>query len=135
VRAQDLDALAASHRNFLYVRVANTGNMRLAAARVRLYELEPAAAPAPVPRGDPFGTAIHELAPGESAVLAPGESVILEVPYDLGARDSGSRIFVLALADDESATLDAPDTLPGLEGWHTFALHQPAVALREFVVA
>jgi photosystem II stability/assembly factor-like uncharacterized protein len=124
--AQDVDALTAGQRNYLYVRVANTGNVRLAPARLRLFELA-LAPPAPVARGNAFGTVTQALAPGDSAIL--------EVPFDLGARDSGSRIFVLAVADLDSAPLDQPDTFPTLDGWHTFALQQPAVALRELVVA
>jgi hypothetical protein len=124
--AHDADRLVAGRENFLYVRVANVGTVRVAPARVRVFELTVTATP--VARGDaPLGSGNPELAPGESAMV--------EVSFDLDARPSGSRVVVLALADLEDASLDPPSSLPTLEDWHRFSLEHPQAAIRELVVA
>jgi hypothetical protein len=124
--AHDADRLTAGQQNFLYVRVANVGNVRVEPARVRLFELTVTGAP--VARSDPeLGSADQPLAPGESAVV--------EVPFDVDGRPSGSRVFVLAVADLATEALDPPADLPSLEDWHRFSLQHPAAAIRELVIA
>jgi hypothetical protein len=124
--AHDADRLVAGRENFLYVRVANIGTVRVAPARVRVFEL--AVTASPVARGDaPLGSDDSELAPGGSAIA--------EVRFDLDARPSGSRVFVLAVADLEDAPLDPPPSLPSLGDWHRFSLEHPQAAIRELVVA
>ena len=97
-------------------------------ARVRLFELTVPAAPGAVTRSEPaFGSVDQPLAPGESAIV--------EVPFDLDARPSGSRVFILAVADLAAAALDPPASLPSLDEWHRFCLEHPSAAIRELVVA
>jgi hypothetical protein len=124
--AHDLDRLAPSHGNLIYVKVSNTGTVRLDAARVRLYELAVTTTPV-TGGGAPFGTV--------TAALAPEASAILEVPFGLDARPSGSRVFVLAIADTADAPLDPPPTFPSLDEAHGFCRDNAGAAIRELVVA
>jgi hypothetical protein len=126
IAAHDADRLVAGQENFLYVRVANVGTVRVAPARVRVFELTVTATT--VGRSDaPLGSDNPELAPGESAIV--------EVRFDLDARPSGSRVFVLAVADLEGTPVDPPPSLPSLGDWHRFSLEHPQAAIRELVVA
>jgi hypothetical protein len=124
--AHDDDRLVASQPNFLYVRVANAGTVRAEPARVRLFELSVGAPPSR--RSEPaLGSATQPLAPGESGVV--------EVQFDPGAREHGSRVFVLVVADLAATPADPPPDLPTFEAWHAYTLAHPSTAIRELVVA
>ena len=56
------------------------------------------------------------------------------MPFDLDARPSGSRVFILAVADLAATPLDPPASLATLDDWHAFCLQHPAAAIRELVV-
>jgi photosystem II stability/assembly factor-like uncharacterized protein len=122
--AQDLDALAPGKRNFLYVRVANVGTLRGNPARVRIFEIGGAA---------PFPVSLQADSSATQA-LGAGQSAVLEVPFELDARPSGSRVFVLAVADTPAEALEPPDAFDSLENAHRFCLDEGAAALRELVV-
>jgi hypothetical protein len=123
--AQDRDALTGGQQNFLYARLANIGTVRGDPARVRVFEVD-TAPPFTVTR-PPLGTA--------DEIVAVGQSAVVEVPVDLGARPSGSRVFVLAVADTTADVLEPPQTFSSLDDAHRFCNDQPGAAMREFVVA
>jgi hypothetical protein len=119
--AHDRDALTAGQRNFVYVRVANIGTVRGEPTRVRVFDVTTTSAPVTV-----AGSATQPLGVGEATVV--------EIPFDLDARPSGSRVFVLAIADTAAEPLDPPPTFASIDLVHRFCLARSGAALREFVV-
>ena len=108
--------------------MANVGTVRVDPGRVRLFELTVPAGADAVARTDPaFGSVDQPLSPGDSAIV--------DVPFDLDGRPSGSRVFILAVADLAAAALDPPPSLPSLDEWHRFSLEHPSAAIRELIVA
>jgi hypothetical protein len=118
--------MTASTRNFLYTRVSNVGTVRATPARIRIFEIDTAATPLPV------ATPANANA---TQALAVGESAIVEIPFDLDARPSGARVFVLAVADTAAEPLEPPPTFPSLDDAHRFCLAHTGAAIRELIVA
>jgi hypothetical protein len=123
--AQDRDALEAGKRNFLYVRVANVGTLGGNPARVRVFEVGETA---------PCKVSIQADSSATQA-LGAGQAAVLEVPFELDARPSGSRVFVLAVADTAAEALEPPDKFDSLDNAHRFCLDEVGAAMRELVVS
>ncbi len=123
--ARGVDALAPSTTNRLYLRSANTGNVDVAAVRHRIFEVTPT----------PF--AIVEVGVTVSEPRTAGSSGVAALTWDVPARASGSRVFVLAVADTPADPLDptaATEGITSLHGAHDFCVRHPNAAMREFEV-
>jgi hypothetical protein len=129
VRVHGADPVKPSADNLVYVRVANLGNVDLAAAdsRHRLYALAITASPITAPQ---IGAAagIQQTVPG-------GSSTIVEFHWNPGAAATGDRLFVLAVSDNQTnQPLVVPGTFATVELLDGFCASNPNAAYRMFVV-
>jgi hypothetical protein len=129
VKAHGGAPVKPSADNFVYVRVANLGNVDLAAAdsRHRLYALAITASPITVTQvGAAAG--IQQIVPG-------GSSAIVEFDWNPGAVATGDRLFVLAVSDDQTnQPVAVPGTFATVDLLDVFCSSNPNAAYRMFVV-
>ena len=136
VKVHGADPLKAATDNFLYLRTSNLGNIDLAAAdsRHRLFSLAVNASPITLTAIDP--------AAGVQQVVPAGSSTIVEFHWNPGAAAAGDRLFVLAVADDQTnaalskdgSPLDAATTFASVDELDAFCASNPGAAYRMFVV-
>jgi hypothetical protein len=122
---RSVDALEPSATNRLYLRSTNTGNVDVAAVRHRIFEVTPT----------PF--ALAEVGTTVNESRTAGSSGVAALTWDVPARASGSRVFVLAVADTPTDALDPTAAMEGITSLHeahAFCVRHPNAALREFEV-
>ena len=108
----------------------NLGNVDLPAtdARHRLFALTALATP--------IGVTAIEPAAGVQQSVPAGQSTIVEFHWNPGAVSAGTRLFVLAISDDQTNTpVSVPATFATLDDLEGFCAANPGAAYRTFTVS
>jgi len=117
------DTLAPSVANHLYVRIANTGNVALTGARVRVFRLDVSATP--ISRSDVGQQAIN---------VAVGATGTADITFDPGAVPGGTRVFLLVVADHPLRPFDPPATFASFTEVDALCIARANVAYRDLKV-